>query len=688
MKLLLDYLNHFIPEIPKQAKELRDLFESLGLEIKRIDTSDWGTSLHLELPANRGDHHSYWGVAHELSTRLETSVSLLPQRPLSTTTPERFQIESDLCLAYSLTALEVENNQSSLTNTFQAPLLASGCQLVNLAVDISNLVNLEYGQPTHVFDADKIQGTITIRTSKPEEQAHLLFQSTPIALPEGMLIIADDQKVLAIAGVIGCETSKATHQSKRLLIESACFDPVAVRKSAKQLNLSTATSIRFERGSDYTMIQPAVERIIYLLQQHTTILYQSTMELAQATFSQEAIPFNLAKLNQFIGVDFSENEVLKILKQGGFTSASQLDQGLYHMEVPPHRYWDVKTPEDLYEEVCRGYNYDHLPVELPSNTIGASQPRHETVQEQTEHILFSHGFYEIFTDGFYSRKAREQLKIDKDHPLWNHVEIQNAVDKDCALLKNNGLVQALDLLKQNARRQFRDVKVFEWTNIFIPQDPSICQEIPILWSVVSGNATHTWHNQRPWDIWYFKGILEVILDQVGVAYEILVEKSQHRLTDMLHPYQQLTIMQNEQPMGILGKIHPRLCEGAALAPTNPFYLELETQILFQEPKTIRYRLPPGLQPIHRNLTFLLPDRVPAQSIQDCIDTFAIRHLESITVEDVYAMKKEGHSHRAVTFLLQFSNEHRPLASDINQTCDTIIAQVTDQLSSQGVVLRE
>ncbi len=690
MKILRSYLQQWLPSIPQETKEIRDLFEDLGLEVKRVETSEWGPLFHLELLANRGDHHSYHGIAQELCGRLGGSVLPLPQTTLNQASAVRFQVTSPLCHAYTLTEIHIASNANTLASEWQSPLISSGSQLVNLAVDISNLVNLEYGQPTHAFDADCIQGNITVRESLPGEKAHLLFQPEPIVITEGTLVIADEEKILAIAGVIGCEASKATSETTRFLIESACFDPVAVRKAAKQLRLTTDASIRFERGSDVAMIQPAVERMVHLLKQHTPVSYCGAVEwLSLAPLPTTQIQLMVSHLNAFVGMDFSPQEVTEILRRYGFVmEAVQSSSDSLWVTVPPHRYWDVKDCEDLYEEVCRAYSYDRLPAQLPWDTLGAAQPPCEAMQSQVESVLLGQGFYEIFTDCFYSPQLRQNMWESDSHPLWPHVETLNALDKDCALLKNNCLAQALELVHQNTRRQQHDLKVFEWTKVFLPKaGKPVCEEIPVLWLVAMGNAVNHWQRQINIDVWFLKGIVETHAENLGLAFDYTKENSGHRLVEAFHPSQHLTLMHKGKPVGILGRIHPRLCQNFQISEFQPYYLEIETQALLQQPTDRPLVLPPLWQPIKRDLTFVLPPLVEAQQVQACIQRLEIETLDWIEIAQVYALEKLPNPSRAVTFSFQFSNEHQSSAAEINATCNTIIREVTQQLQEKGVHLR-
>jgi len=231
VKIAHDVLRRFV-EVPSDPKVLRALFDDLGLEVKRVepDGSGLGTVFTLELLANRGDHYCYHGIAREIAGRTGARVALpMVDRLEVGPSPVPLRIDTPRCLLYTATLFEHDGKAQPLAGERLLPLLAAGLHSVSAPVDATNLANLELGQPTHAFDADTIVGGIVVRDSVAGEKAWPLFAPGPVEIPAGTLVIADDQKILAIAGVIGCEESKTTDATRRLLLESACFDPVAVR---------------------------------------------------------------------------------------------------------------------------------------------------------------------------------------------------------------------------------------------------------------------------------------------------------------------------------------------------------------------------------------------------------------------------------------------------------------------------
>eukprot|EP00210_Caulerpa_lentillifera_P009582 g9139.t1 len=262
MKITLNKLRQYV-DLPTEVGNVVNLLEDVGLEVKRQEMMECNTLLNLELLANRGDHHCYEGIAREINGRTGTGIRSAKTETFSRDLEEvPVEVLTTHCLGYSIaefTLASVEGAQ--LPDLDKGALEAFGYNSVSPIVDATNLVSLEVGQPLHAFDTDKIIGGIVVRLSAEGETAQPLFFENPVELPSETLVIADDEKVLAIAGVIGCESSKPEPETKLVWVESATFDPVKVRIAAKALGLSTSASMRFERGADPEARERGLDRL-------------------------------------------------------------------------------------------------------------------------------------------------------------------------------------------------------------------------------------------------------------------------------------------------------------------------------------------------------------------------------------------------------------------------------------------
>nr|MBA2320912.1 hypothetical protein [Deltaproteobacteria bacterium] len=473
MKIDRDVLQRFVPlppDVLAAPRGLRDLLDDLGIEVKRVE----GGVHTLELLANRGDHHAYAGIAREISARFGSPLTLPETAELQVVPGTAFRVESNLCLAYSLTGIAGAGGR--LDEAQLAPLDAAGLGRNTAPVDATNLANLELGQPTHAFDADRIDGTIVVRESVAGDKAWLLFTPESREIPAGTLVIADASKILAIAGVIGCEDSKTTEHTTRIALESATFDPVAVRKASRALGVHTDSAARFERGSDPEAVIPGAARVVTLLESTGAWKRSGPTDHWRAPSTpMPAIGLLGADVRDFLGLglDIDDARIAAILEALGFSL--EATSGGWWVTVPPRRTWDVTTRADLLEEIVRIIGYNEGPATLPPVDLGAVPSDWELRRTRAEEVLLGLGFYEVITDGFHARILSERLGLPDGHPLTRHVGTTNALDRGYSLLKNSGLPQAIEAVASNVRVRTLEVKLYEWTRAFHPRAPDAAE---------------------------------------------------------------------------------------------------------------------------------------------------------------------------------------------------------------------
>ncbi|TVQ91066.1 MAG: phenylalanine--tRNA ligase subunit beta [Deltaproteobacteria bacterium] len=709
-------------EAPDDPRQLRDLLDDTGLEVKRLDRlPDGDLALALELLANRGDHHCYAGIARELAGRLGGSVQLPPILPLSVgESPVPVHVETDGCLRYTATLFErTDPGLGTLSPQSLAPILAAEQSPVSAPVDATNLSNLEFGQPTHAFDADKIEGALRVRSSRPGEQAWPLFAPEPVELPTGTLIIADDVKVLGIAGVIGCEECKTTDQTRRVLLESAAFDPVRVRKAARALNLHTDASARFERGSDPSAPLIGAGRVAWLLVHEAGwSLRGTTGDVGRWVNPRRQIPLSVPAAASFLEYPLHAQEIADRLGRYGFRVSGQWPdwqgdeswplpaalhdapreklRNLVLVEVPPHRLWDVEDAADLYEELARSIGYNETPEHLPPVELGSLPSLPEQRKLLTSQILVGHGFYEVVVDGFHARELVERLPLPLGHPLAAHVQTLNALDRGYGLLKNSPLPQALEGVATNLNLRLSQIKAFEWTRTFHPDKTApngVCRETPVLWAIACGaDREPGWADKgRAVDAWTLKGIVQNLAIDLHLPLTVGPPDPDYPVAALLHPGRSASVRLGGVPIGALGEVHPGVLGAFRIKRARPVYLEIQSEPLLGAPsERLTYRPPSTNQPIERSLAFTLPHRVRAGEIAQTLTHAGPSWLARVDVTDLYAHRdEEGAPLRTITFALRFDTDQAARTGDeVNQTCDALIAAVQERWGDRGVRLRE
>lgn len=695
MRIAHDVLRRYV-DLPDDPRVLRELLDDLGFEVKRVESGPEGAIFTLELLANRGDHHAYEGVAREISARTGHELRLPASATLETgESPWPIRTDTPLCLRYTATLLErTDAEDASLSPEALEVLEAAGIHSLGPAIDATNLANLELGQPTHAFDADRIEGAVVIRLSRPGERAWPLFREAPVELPEGTLVIADDVKILAIAGVIGCEESKTTPETRRLLLESATFDPVAVRKASRALGIHTDSSARFERGADPTRALLGAGRVVYLLENAGWRRVGSTGVVGDWTDPEPVVDLDLDAADRFLGTSLSTAEAVRMLEALGFGVTAK---GRHlSVQIPPRRQWDVRETQDLYEELLRITGYDLTPIALPAVEMGSLPSPARSRRSRVDEVLTGLGFYEVVTDGFYGREVLDLLDLDEQHPLWRHVETLNALDRGYSLLKNNALAQAVGTVAVNVNRRMLDLKAFEWTRTFHPRSvetsrtESPATERELLWLVANGRAfDRAWAGEaQPADVHYLTGVLRELSVELGLDLRPGPADPDLPLASCLHPGRQATITLDGKVVGILGEIHPGVVRRARIKGARPYYLEIEAEALLSEGRPPVYVEPPVVQPIERNLAFTLPPRFEAGRVAEHLQAEGPTWLERVDIVDVYAHDDTSTPVRTITYALRYSNEDaQRTADEVNRVTQSLIDGVHHRFGDQGVRLR-
>lgn len=391
MDITYNQLGEYI-RVPATPNGLRHLLDDLGIEVKRMeDVPDNGgqadTRYVLELLANRGDHACYLGIARELSYRLkhepvvpemaefaaggQTSAGqgAVFQAWLGSTMDAQapaaipFEVQTPLCTRY-LGGLFEKVTLAASPKEISYPLLQTGVNPRNNVIDITNFVNLEFGQPLHAFDADKIAGRVIIREAIESESF------TPLGLPElklaaGMVVISDEEKVIALAGVIGGEISKIDETTTRVFLESALFDAISVRLTARKLGIATDSSFRFERGGDFSAVLQGFQRATHLLGELAGAKMVGPAMDFQRVLPEMVIPVSVEGLGRSLGKAISSGQAGEILTSLGFGCDTSANGDELRVLVPTHRRFDVEVAADIEEEIAKQLSYNSFERTVP-----------------------------------------------------------------------------------------------------------------------------------------------------------------------------------------------------------------------------------------------------------------------------------------------------------------------------------
>ncbi|GAB2590824.1 phenylalanine--tRNA ligase subunit beta [Spirosoma areae] len=688
MKISINCLRNYI-NLPENVFEVQEIMEDIGLEVKKVENSEKGTLFTLELLANRGDHHCYVGLAREIHGRTGWEMCIPPMhvdRELNNL--NKVDVQTDKCFNYVLTELrKKEVDKLDLNEEKKLMLEVAGINLISPIVDSTNFITIEIGQPLHAFDADKVKGKIQVREADNGEKARLVFSEDFRDVPNGTIVIADEEKILAIAGVIGCEESKPTEATTRIYIESATFDPDKVRKSARYFGIQSYSSVRFEKGADPALAIGGAKRAVDLL---SSIGWEMNGPISiekEWDFPIVSIELQLSEANEFFGTQFSWDHILSVLERYGFgvLKNHSLSEDNYLVSVPSHRMWDVIDVKALYEEIAKGIGYNSLPSSLPFAVESVQPKANLKRKEKVEVLLIGEGFYEVFTDGFYSEAHRTKMGIKEGHPLWDHVGIANAGNRSYALLKNNSLAQAMELVLKNIHIKNHNSKAFEWTRIFKPNksaDNGLCDEQLILSIIAYGkNKTPGWDSiGTDVDVYYMKGLVEEMSNLLSIQLDINQIENDNNIAAVgtcLHPSRRASILFEGKPVGVIGEVHPRVISSWGIKSGRPCFIELSQEIVNLSPSERIYIPPSNLQTVSRDISLLLPKRLQTSQI---VIFFKEKSswISSVDIRSVFNSAVTG-SKNAVTFSLTFSLDNAYKDKFTNEEINLETERLTEEV---------
>ena len=632
-------------------------------------------SIEVDLTPNRGDCLSVAGLAREVGALYDAPVT----RPAIAAVPavhgEVRSVEvlaSKACPRYLGRVIRSVDLSRPTPLWMVERLRRSDVRAIDPAVDVTNYVMLELGQPLHAFDLAEIKGGVRVRMAEAGEKL-VLLDGQEVTLRPDTLVIADHERALAIAGVMGGEHSGVAAGTRDLFLESAFFDTIAIAGKARSYGLHTDASHRFERGVDSQLAREAMERATALLLEIVGGQPGPIVEVvSQADLPQVApVTLRAERIEQMLGLELPAAEVERLLTALGLKVAS--GAGLWQVEIPSHRFV-LSIEVDLIEELARLYGYNRLPVRYPQARL-APQPQSEARAElgHLRRLLVARGYQEAVTFSFIDPKWFELF-----HPGVQPLTLANPISADLAAMRASlwpGLVKALE---HNLNRQQTRVRLFESGLRFVGQLEGLKQE-PMLAGVICGSRQpEGWANGREAvDFYDLKADVEALLNFAGAGGEFTFVAGEHAA---LHPGQTARIERNGQLVGFMGALHPELA--GVLGLDQPVFLfelvmaEVATGVLPQFRELSRF------PEVRRDLALLVAREVPAESLLADIRAQAGEYLTDLRLFDVYQGKGIDPLSKSVAVGLTWQHPSRTLNDEeVNENLQRIIASLGERFQA-------
>ncbi len=599
------------------------------------------TVLEIDLTPNRPDCLSLIGIAREIAA-IQKYPLRYPEVELSETTAQidtytSITIEApNDCPRYAARLLD-DITIAPSPFWLQDKLLSIGLRPINNIVDITNFVLMETGQPLHAFDFDHLaENRIVVRSARPGEKFVTLDQKERV-LTEGMLLICDGQKPAAIAGVMGGLNSEIEDNTTRVLIESAYFNPVSIRKTSKKLGLNTEASHRFERGVDPQGTIFAANRAAQLM---ATMgggsLISGLIDAHPKPIAPPTVQLSTKSTNRHLGTRLEPIAIKSHLESIEF-KVNPIDEDRFDI-VPPSFRVDVTRPEDLMEEVARLYGYNNIPASYPLIPAETRKPSQQLeARQRVKQILTGFGLTEAINYSFMDRHACDHIQLPVNDPRRHLVDILNPLTEDQAVMRTSLVPGMLSTMRRNISKQVKSLKLFEIGKIFISQGSAqLPQEIEMLLGLWTGSRyNESWlSSKEDCDFYDIKGVAEGLLaglEATTPTFSALPKED----CGYLQPGVSAKISFNNKTLGIIGRLHSRVCANFDL-DQDAYLLELNLSELYALLPDHKHFQPLSKYPATtRDITLIVDQNIEAQAILDSLAQAQEKLVEDIFLFDIF-----------------------------------------------------
>ena len=678
-------LNLKIEDYPDQIEDgimiLNSIYEKdLGKDI--VDVLNLKEDIiEFEITPNRPDCLAVEGLGREVAVSLGKEYKNVNKSLNDMKVPRKDEIEGlkvdieapDLCYRYMARVIKNVKIGPS-PEWMKKRLMACGVRSINNIVDITNYVMLEMGQPMHAFDINSISGReITVRRAKKGEKITTLDEQER-ELTDEMLVIADNTKPVAVAGVMGGINSGIEENTNTVVFESAIFKRGSVRLTAKQLGLRTEASSRYEKGLPQENAERAINRAVQLAEElGAGKAVDAVIDVYPTKQKIQKVEFNPERINKLLGINLSRDEMVEILNK----LEIKVD-GNYC--IPPYYRQDIEQSADVAEEILRIYGYDKLGSTLinAETTLGA-RTEIQKLSDKIQEMLVSNGFSEVYTYGFINPEELEKVNIHKGNKLYDYtIKIKNPLSVDYSIMKTTVVptmmkVVASNIAKKNTELMlFEHGKVYQDTNEFIEKE-----ELPIETNIVTLALTG-----KNVDFYTLKGFVENVLEVSNIARYDVVSDSEE---SCYHPGRTAKIMIGNDSIAVLGQIHPYV--QANYEVNMPIYMaEINFDKLTKYARKEKKYIPiPKFPAVERDIALTVDEEIEVAKIEKAIKSKGKKILESMEVFDIYRSPKLGLNKKSIAIALKFRSKDRTLTEE---EINSVMEQILDELAKIGAELRK
>lgn len=666
----------------------QDIQSAIGLD---------DTSVEFEITSNRPDCLSVTGLARETAATFDLPLHIpVPSfKGVDGDIDQYLKVDihnTDKCRRYCAGIVKNVKIEPS-PRWMRERLRASGVRPINNFVDITNYVMLEYGQPMHAFDLRYVDGAhINVRNAAKGEKI-MTLDGVERELSEDMLVIADTNKPVAVAGVMGGEYSGIMDDTTTVVFESAYFEPAQVRRTSKALKLKSDASSRYEKGVDPLISMVCLKRAFQLVEElGAGEVIRTVIDCDHTDYAPSEVEFNPAWINSFLGTNISSGTMTEYLKRLDFS----VENGKV---IAPSFRIDIGCKADIAEEIARIYGYNNIPSSDFRGVAKAEFTAEQKFIRTLRNTVVSLGGYEIATYSFVSPKYFDRIRLPKDSKLRNTVKIVNPLGEDTSVMRTTTIPSMLDVLSFNYNNRNEKACLFEIAKEYIPAEKEKAYINGD--TLASGGKKHRYAYSLPdepqkltlgmyggdADYYTMKGMIEQILEEFGINDVEYVRAADCEVFDekyALHPGRSAVILKDGVHLGIMGEVHPEVQNTYKLG-TKTYAAKLNIDELMSAASgRITYKPLPKFPATTRDLSLICDDEIPVAELEKAIKGAVGKILEKVTLFDVYKGKQIEDGKKSVSYSISMRSHEGTLT---DEQADGAMKRVLKALSALGAELR-
>ena len=670
MKVSYKWLKEFV-DIGETPQQLGNRFTNVGLAVDALESAGDDSIFELDVATNRPDCLSHLGVAREIGAIYGSDLRP-PEFQLRETDKQASDVfsisipDSDLCARYCGRYIaDVKIGPSP--EWLKARLEALGVRPINNVADVTNYVMLELGQPLHAFDADTLEGRQVIVRRADFEERITTLDAVERQLNPSMLVIADAKRAIAVAGVMGGAETEISSATKNVLLESANFDPLSIRKTSRALGLSTEASYRFERGADVEMARFACDRAAALIHDLAGgILYRDVIDVYPRRRTPVIATLRRKRIEAFLGTPVQDAVVDRIFERLGFESRHTHDG--WSVEVPSHRV-DISREEDLLEEIARHHGFDKFTATLPKWSGYGSGLRFESEERALRNRLAAAGFFEIVPMAFSDESTERKFR-----PNTDPVKLMNPMAEDEAVLRTSLVPSMLRTIQWNANRGIRDVQLYELGKVY--RDGGENRSL-IIAATGALRMKSVHEAERDFNFYDLKGDVEDLLD----AFNVTLQPDRDSLPAYYHPGRAIRL----GDMLVFGELHPDYAREYKLKH-RILIAEFDVELLFESRTRPATEAVPRFPSIRRDFSLLLNKGSRYSDVEQAVRQVSIPELVRLEPFDRLESGPFPQSKYALAISLTYQSPERTLT---DQEVDDFGKRILDSLRKRlGAELRQ